>query len=106
MFNLDQFVKTHVANHYFYFLITVGLFFTPELLAAQARLTGVYTLPRISLQTLAPTNRPPYDLATAHANGLTVTDSLSIGSGLARRADGALFGITDRGPNGSAAGDG
>ncbi|MEI9963031.1 MAG: hypothetical protein WDM76_18540 [Limisphaerales bacterium] len=63
-------------------------------------LIGVFTLPKMSLQLFAPTNHP-YDLELARSNGLNFTDLPSIGSGLARRADGALFGITDRGPNSS-----
>ncbi len=69
-------------------------------LVLKPQLTGVFTLPRMSLQLFAPTNYP-YDLELAHSNGLRFTDLPSIGSGLARRTDRALFGITDRGPNSS-----
>lgn len=72
---------------------------TTDVPLSKAQLTGEYILPRISLSGF---KTPPYskaDLELAKKNGLAFTDLPSIGSGLARRADGALFGITDRGPN-------
>lgn len=60
------------------------------------KLLATFTLPRTSLEVFAPTNHR-YDLAKAQKHGLKFTNLPSIGSGLARRSDGALFGITDRG---------
>lgn len=68
-------------------------------LPAKPALTGIYTLPPMSLDIFTPPGQSPYNLAAAKARGLKFTDLPSIGSGLARRGDGALFGITDRGPN-------
>jgi alkaline phosphatase len=72
----------------------------PADLSSKPQLTGVFTLPKMTLQLFAPKNHP-YDLESARTNGLNFTDLPSIGSGLARRTDGVWFGISDRGPNSS-----
>jgi len=64
-----------------------------------ARLVAAYEMPRTSLNCLVPTGAPPFDLSAAQRNGLAVTNSPSVGSGLARNSKGEIFGITDRGPN-------
>ena len=71
---------------------------------AQPRATVVntYTLPRVSL---AQMGNPACDepaLARAKTNGLEFTDLPSIGSGLAYAGTNEFWGITDRGPNGTA----
>lgn len=56
-------------------------------------------MPATSLNRLAPADTGPFDLRAAQHNGLTLTNCLSVGSGLAVNAKGDLFGLTDRGPN-------
>lgn len=68
-----------------------------------AKWLDTFTLPPTSLDVFAPAHGH-YDLVQAQADGLRFTNLPSIGSGLARRADGVLFGITDRGPNTEVAG--
>jgi hypothetical protein len=58
-----------------------------------------FTLAPTSLSALVPAGAPAFDLAAARANGLAVTDSPSVGSGLDVNAAGEWFGLTDRGPN-------
>jgi len=65
----------------------------------KAQLTGTYVLPKMSLDGFEEPHLSEAVMEQAKKDGLTFTDLPSIGSGLARRADGALFGITDRGPN-------
>jgi len=64
-----------------------------------AQLVATYEMPRTSLNCLVPAGAKPFDLTAALRNGLGVTNSPSVGSGLARNLKGDLFGITDRGPN-------
>jgi alkaline phosphatase len=100
-----------IARRKSFLLVTLSLSWTLLLPAAtasmaaagnhassDAKLLDTFTLPPTSLDVFAPAHRH-YDLAQAQADGLRFTNLPSIGSGLARRADGALFGITDRGPN-------
>ena len=70
---------------------------------SRAELAGTYTLPRTSLSQLGNPACSPAALEKARRNGLNFTDLPSIGSGLAKSGENEFVGLTDRGPNGTAA---